>query len=97
MYNDLRELIAKADELGLVRKIDGADWDLEIGTITELAQSKPDMPLLLFDNIKGYPPGYRVVTNILNSFKLIALTCGFPLEARGVDLVKAWRKKQSAG
>ena len=71
MYNDLRELIAKADELGLVRKIDGADWDLEIGTITELAQSKPDMPLLLFDYIKGYPPGYRVVTNILNSFKLI--------------------------
>jgi UbiD family decarboxylase len=93
MYNDLREFIKVAEDLGQVKVIEGADWDLEIGVITELSQSKPDQPLLLFDKIKGYPPGYRTATNALNNFKLIALANGLPLEARGLELVKAWRDK----
>ncbi len=36
-YRDLREYIAAADELGELRVVNGADWDLEIGAITEVA------------------------------------------------------------
>lgn len=93
MFNDLREFIKEADDLGQVKVIEGADWNVEIGTITELSQCKPDQPLLLFDRIKGYPAGYRTATNFLNNFKLIALAYGLPLEARGLDLVKAWRER----
>ena len=60
MINDLREFIERVEEVGESKVIDGVDWDLEIGAITEWAASVPGSPLLLFDNIKGYPGGYRV-------------------------------------
>jgi hypothetical protein len=34
LYHDLRRWIERADELGEIRKIAGADWNLEIGAIT---------------------------------------------------------------
>ncbi len=93
MFNDLREFLKKAEELGQVNRVEGADWDLEIGHITELQQSIPNAPLLLFDKIKGYKAGYRVVTNFLNTELLLNMTQGFPLEARGLEIVKIWREK----
>ena len=81
MFDDLREFIKRAEELGKVRLIEGADWNLEIGRITELGRSVPNPPLLLFDKIKDYKPGYRVVCNFLESDVLVALAYGFPLEA----------------
>ena len=71
MFNDLREFLKKAEELGQVNRIEGADWNLEIGNITELQLSVPNAPLLLFDKIKGYKPGYRIVTNFLNTELLL--------------------------
>jgi len=93
LFNDLREFVKEAENVGQVKVIEGADWDLEIGTITELSQSKPEQPLLLFDKIRGYPLGYRMVTNVLNNYKLIALAYGLPLDALGLDLVKGWRDR----
>ena len=52
-FRDLREFIGRVESLGEMRKIDGADWDLEIGAITEVAASSPGCPMVLFDNIKG--------------------------------------------
>ena len=51
-FKDLREFIGRVESLGEMRKIDGADWDLEIGAITEVAASSPGCPMVLFDNIK---------------------------------------------
>ncbi|MCL4370399.1 MAG: UbiD family decarboxylase, partial [Chloroflexi bacterium] len=82
-----------ADELGLVKTVEGADWNLEIGAITELGLSVPDGPLLLFDNVKGYPAGYRIVSNFLNTPKLFALSLDLPLESKGVPQVRDWRDK----
>jgi len=36
VYKDLREYIDAVDRLGELRRVDGADWDLEIGAITEV-------------------------------------------------------------
>ena len=36
-YKDLRGYLAVADKLGELRRVDGADWDLEFGAITEVA------------------------------------------------------------
>ncbi|MBI4320507.1 MAG: UbiD family decarboxylase [Chloroflexi bacterium] len=91
IFNDLREFLQRADELGLCKTVDGADWQLEVGAITELGLYVPDAPLLVFDNIKGYSAGYRVVSNFLNTPKLVALAFGLPLDARGTDQVRAWR------
>lgn len=92
MFDDLRDYIKQAEELGECKLIEGADWDLEIGTITEL-MAKPNTPLLLFDKIKGYESGYRVVTNMAASDRRVCLLLGVPEGKKGMQLVKAWRDK----
>ena len=93
MFNDLRDFIKEAEHSGQVNRVEGADWNLEIGNITELQLSVPDAPLLLFDNIKGYTSGYRVITNFLNTDLQLNLIFGFPLETKGLELVKLLRNK----
>lgn len=97
MFNDLREFLKKAEELGQVNRVVGSDWDLEVGNITDLQQSIPDAPLLLFDNIKGYPSGYRIATDCVNNELLMDLAMGFPLDARGLDVVKHWKDRFRKG
>ncbi len=93
MFNNLRDFLKRAEELGQVNLIEGANWDLEIGRITELQLSIPNAPLLLFDKIKGYKAGYRVMTNLIYGDLLVDLAMGFPLEAKGIEIVKIWRDK----
>lgn len=59
MYRDLREFISSVDEMGLLRRVEGADAYLEIGGITEVAAARPESPMLLFDSIRGFPRGFR--------------------------------------
>ena len=51
-YKDLREYIQAVDRLGELRVVNGADWDLEIGAITEVAARAAKPKVVLFDNIK---------------------------------------------
>jgi UbiD family decarboxylase len=59
---DLRAWLDVARGLGELRDVDGAHWNLELGTISELNVKKETPPALLFDRIVGYPAGYRVLT-----------------------------------
>ena len=97
MFNDLREYIAKVEEMGECQVVEGAHWDLEIGILTEAFSANPSSPLLLFDKIPGYPPGYRVMANPFLTPRRTALALGLPLEARELDRVKAWREKTKGG
>ena len=56
-YTDLRDWIHKVDELGELRRDDGADWNLEMGAITEVYARNEPYPAILFDKIKDYPEG----------------------------------------
>ena len=96
-FNDLREFIKKADDLGECLVVEGADWDLEIGAIASLRGELPNCPLLVFDKIKGYEAGYRVASNLFTTNKRIALAMDLPLEAKGVELVRAFRDKIREG
>lgn len=91
-FEDLRAFLAKADELGMLKIIDGAHWDLELGAISEIMNDVPQNPILLFDNIPGYPKGYRVLTNHLNTVKKVALARGLPLDLHPFDLLRLWTK-----
>ena len=51
VYKDLREYIAAVDRLGELRVVNGADWDLEVGAITEVAARATKPKVVLFDNI----------------------------------------------
>jgi 4-hydroxy-3-polyprenylbenzoate decarboxylase len=77
-YQDLRDWIQIAEEMGELKTLKGCDWNLEIGAITEIVAHKEDGPAVLFEDIKGYPKGYRVLSNSLSSRKRLALTLGLP-------------------
>src|SRR5690349_24609265 len=92
-YKDLRGYLDAVDKLGELRVVNGADWDLELGAITEVAARATKPKVLLFDNIKGYPNGFRVVTNPVCSAATTALAFGLDPKLTGVDLIRAWKEK----
>ena len=75
-YEDLREWIEEADKLGEVRYVDGLSWEREIGMATELLHHSDPAPAVVFDNIPGYPKGFRVLTNFFGG-KRQNMTIGF--------------------
>src|SRR5437868_2067165 len=89
---DLRTWLAQleaADELQVVR---GAEREEEIGGIVDFYQRKAGNRAVLFDDIPGYPSGYRAVANILTATSRIKLTLGLPPDASDMDLVAFWRR-----
>jgi len=90
-FNDLREFIAAVEQRGDVKVIEGADWNLEIGLITEWQISEPKNPLLLFKNIKGYPPEHTVATNLFGTPARTALALGMSPEMKRLDMVRTLR------
>ena len=94
-YNDLRDWLEIVDSVGELKKIDGADWNLEMGTLAELLsrETKGPVPAVLFDNIPGYPKGFRTLFAQNASFKRMALNLGLPMELSNLDLVRAFREK----
>jgi 4-hydroxy-3-polyprenylbenzoate decarboxylase len=92
-FADLREFMDRAEAEGELKRIVGADWDLDIGAITEIHGMRRNGPALLFDGIRGYPPGYRVLTNTLNNPRRIAWALGLSPDAGGVELVQGVREK----
>ena len=92
-YRDLRDWIRKVEELGELKTLKKCDWNLEIGAITELVAHRDDGPAVLFDEIKDYPKGYRVLSNSLSSRKRLALTLDLPEGETKMDFVRAWRER----
>ncbi len=96
-YEDLRQWLEIVEIMGELKRINGADWNLEIGTLAELIyRERPGIvPAILFDRIKGYPEGFRILIGQNCSFRRLALTLGLPLDRVGLELVDRYRKKLS--
>jgi UbiD family decarboxylase len=94
MYKDLRDFIERVDKLGALRRIAGADPRFEIGGITEVAAGRPDGPALLFDDIQGFPRGFRIFTNATTHPRRAALALGIEPQLRPLDALKAWMEKR---
>ncbi len=89
---DLRPFLDKLESLHELTVVEGADWDLEIGALTELSDEKKG-PALLFDSIKGYPAGHRVLTNLIATPRRLAIALGLPADISNTDLVRAVRDR----
>jgi UbiD family decarboxylase len=90
-YRGLRGWIDMVDRLGELKRVSGAHWDVEMGAITHMLTEKSGgaPPAILFDDVPGYPKGYRTLYGQLSSVTRIALTLGLPLDhARKVDIVQ---------
>src|SRR5580765_3827020 len=88
---DLRPWLAQVSELGELKEVRGADWNLELGAISELNVKKDLPPALLFDEIKGYPKGFRVLTCSTSSPARLSSILRLPLERTHHGLVEALR------
>jgi len=88
---DLRSWIAAMQEAGELVTVKGADRESEIGGVVDIAMRKMGRPSVLFEDIPGFDPGYRVLGNLFTSVKRIALTVGLPADTKEVDLVRFWR------
>ena len=88
-YNDLREHIEACKQADDWREIYDADWKEEIGALTEAtAELINDPPMLMFDRIKGYPAGFRVVSLLQASPKRVALSLALPPDKSKLELVR---------
>lgn len=91
-FNDLGEYVGIIEKMGEVKRIDKADWNLEIGAITEI-EAENHGPLLVFDNILGYPPGYRVISNAFVTLERTTTALGLPQGLTPLETLKVWRQK----
>ena len=93
-FKDLRGFISQVEKFNWLRHVNGADLRFEIGGITEIAASLPEVPAVLFDSIKGFPRGYRVFTNPLMTPARAALALGIDPTLKPIDALRAWMKKR---
>jgi 4-hydroxy-3-polyprenylbenzoate decarboxylase len=82
---DLREYLRQAEAAGELERVSGADPNLEIGALYELSLREVYPPVLLFENIKGCDPNFRVLCNMR--------TAKFMVGDITLEAVQAFRKK----
>ena len=95
-HEGLRDLIEKSDEMGELRVIDGADWNLEIGALVEMVcqeSREGHAPAMMFENIKDYAPEFRAFSGGTNSMRRLAYALGFPEPENSLDVVQGYRNR----
>ncbi|MDY6972296.1 MAG: UbiD family decarboxylase [Thermodesulfobacteriota bacterium] len=105
-HNDMREFVDDLEQEGELTRIkDEINWDLEAGAIsrilseTTLGRSVRNggQPAVLFENVKGYPEGFRISTMTHGGVKRIAMMLGHkdPDSANYRDLQDLYLEKVS--
>ena len=79
-HHDLRSWLDDVEKRGELKTIKGAHWDLEMSAIIEIMAGKEiePKPAVIFDDIPGYPKGFRTLFGMLGSTWRIAKTLGLP-------------------
>src|SRR3990172_12868844 len=92
---DLRDWLLKVDAIGELKTIAGVDWNLEMGAVAEMIyHARPENPpALLFEDIPGYPQGFRVLSGMTNSPRRLSLTLGLPDARHAMEVVRAYRDR----
>src|SRR5205823_13538581 len=86
----------KVARMGRLREVIATHWNSQIGPITHKRTKKrrANPPAILFDDIPGYPKGFRTLYGHFSSLRRVALTLGLPLEyGRKIDVVKMYHER----
>ena len=94
--NDLRDWLAVVESNGELTRVSGAHLDDDVGGLTDLYQWNMGNPALLFEDLRGYPAGHRVVSNVLTSLPRVALTLRLDPSLHPLELVRALRTRVAA-
>src|SRR5437899_10041287 len=97
-YRGLRDWLDKVQGIGELLHVNGADWNTEMGSITQMLTEKSNgtAPAILFDEVPGYPKGFRTLYGHFSSIRRVALTLGLPLkQERKVDIVQRYHQRMA--
>jgi UbiD family decarboxylase len=89
LYGDLREWLEAAERMGAVKVVKGANWQEDIGLAVEVVCHDEGTPTVVFDDVEGCYPGFRVLINWFTGTRK-NLTLGFPPELNRVELSHAY-------
>jgi 4-hydroxy-3-polyprenylbenzoate decarboxylase len=92
-FDDLRAYIKEVEDIGELKTVRGADTRTDIGPITEIVAWSTEHPMLLFDDISGFPSGRRIVVHTSDSYKRMQLLYGFPEGMHGKELIRWWKAR----
>ena len=95
-YNDFRGFVEAAKQVSEWRSIEGADWDGEIGALIESTAELDSRPMLVFDKIKDYPAGHRLVSLAFANYKRTALAFGISPEKSKLEVVRLLARKMKS-
>jgi 4-hydroxy-3-polyprenylbenzoate decarboxylase len=91
-WRDTREWLERVAAIGELRTATGVDWQRGIGEATELLDHTEGAPAVLFDEVPGYPRGYRVLVNANGTARRQAVTLSRPVsEGTHQGLLAFWR------
>lgn len=94
-HKDLRELIERVDKVGELIRVSGVDPHLELGTLIELIAHRGvgQGPAVLFEQLLGADPRFRIVSGMTNSASRLAVTMGLPTPNHPLEVVAAYRDR----
>ncbi len=99
-YRDLREWLKKVEAMGELQQYRGVHWDKEMGAFVEMCVRARggQAPAFLFDEVPGYPPGFRCLYGMLNSPARFAFSMGLPATGprKTMDLLEVYRERVRA-
>lgn len=93
-WADLRGWLEQVDAIGELRRIQRASSESEsdIGDVTELFEHTDGSPAALFEEIPGFAPTWRVLSNSMGTRRRQAITLGIdPRAATHERLLGYWR------
>lgn len=94
-YKDLREFIDILENEGeLLRVPVTVDWMYEVGGwIRRSVDMRPKGPALLFENLKGYPPGFQLFSCAVATYPRFALALGLPKDTPPKEIINFYRDR----
>ncbi len=93
-FNDIRTYCEALEKTGdLVRVKQEVDWELEAAAITRRSNENLG-PAVLFDKIKDYPEGYRLLGGIQATYRRVAISLGLPPETPIPDIYREYEARE---
>lgn len=94
-YRDLRDFIEALNKHKELLRVDiPVHWMYEIGGwIRRSMDMRPKGPALLFENIKGYPPGFRLFSGGLGSYPRLAIALGLSPETPPKEIIDTYKRR----
>lgn len=91
--DSLRQYVRRLDERDMIRTVEGADWEYEVGALTEIGVRVDTPKALLFDNITDYDEGKRILSAPYLTDRHHAVALNLDEHASSVELVREWKNR----